>query len=363
MTFIITGCASERITIQPDIQPAIKPIIQPDPVAQKVTIYSIKQQSGKPLNADTIFQTITESDLIDVFKTSFKEAEAKPGIVKMATPNYKVSIGGSDYYLWINEGKTASMMDLDDTHKLYTISPSATFKLKEILSWSVPVQPVQGIVMDKSIPAQTKSYRVLLITNWNEADRRLTMIEMMEKADRDRQLAWYELDKEAYEKMHIGQLVKIRAANEQLDSYPPIRFSITTQLLEPVITQSIIYSQLIERELINQQLILEPVNQEKEWILDGVTPRTFRAKLENDETTETDAAFQELISIYTYNFAHQLETAIKDFQTQTQLMNLRLPRIYKLNNVMIFYWARSDADEPAKLDPQLNKATELIMAK
>lgn len=80
------------------------------------------------------------NDKISVYKmkdgTRGSDAEPMPGAVKMTFPPYKVKLATSEYYLWINEKKNGSIVNLDNTHTMYTLSKSATYKLREILSYT-----------------------------------------------------------------------------------------------------------------------------------------------------------------------------------------------------------------------------------
>ncbi|WP_054023682.1 hypothetical protein [Bacillus sp. FJAT-28004] len=365
IVIMMTGCKSAEInnkpTVQPSVLASIEPTQQPTHTSEKVIIYNLKNGDNSSEKTDNIFQTITESDLIDVFKKAFEEAEPLKGIVKMAPPTYKVLIGSSEYYLLIGDDKTDSIVNLDDSHTMFRLSPSATIKIREILSWSEPEKVVQGLVMDKKIIAQNESYRALVATNWSEQEKnRYTMDEWIDKAVNNRELAWYEMDKEVYSKLHIGQPIAVRAANIQLDSFPPIRFAITVQIIEPAVEESSLYLDLIEEELSNQQLLLTPISLDKDWVLDGIKPSRYTVSLINKET---DSTRLEQLSIYIFDSEQQIEEGLKDFQKQTEMINMLYPRIYKLKNAMIFYWAHSNMDEPAKLGSYFDKAVELLMAK
>ncbi|MGO4345929.1 hypothetical protein AB4Z45_10620 [Paenibacillus sp. MCAF9] len=362
IALMMTGCKSEAISNTPTVQPSeltiIEPNDQPNRVSEKVVIYNLKSADGSKEAIETIYQTITEADLVEIFKKAFEEAEPLKGIVKMAAPTYKVIIGSSEYYLLIGEDKTDSIVDLDDSHTMFRLSPSDTNKIREILSWSEPEKVVEGLVMDKKVMARDASNRILVAANWSEDERKsYSMDDWFSKAEQNRELVWYTIDKEVYGKLHIGQPVAIRAAAMQLDSSPPIRFSITAQIIDPIITKSSLYLNLIEEELSNQQLLLAPIRPDKEWILDGIKPSRYTVSPINNEA---DSTRLEQVSIYIFNSEQQLEEGLKDFQKQTELINMLYPRIYKLNNAMIFYWAYGNMEEPAKLGSYFEKAVKLL---
>lgn len=362
---MMTGCKSEAISNTPTVQPSelaiIEPSQQPNRFSEKVVIYNLKNADGSKAPIETIYQTITESDLVDVFNKAFEEAEPLKGIVKMAAPTYKVIIGSSEYYLLIGDDKTDSIVNLDDSHTMFRLSPSDTIKIREILSWSEPEKIVEGLLMDKKVMARDASNRILVAANWSEDERKsYSMDDWFAKAEQNRELAWYTIDKEVYGKLHIGQPVAIRAAAMQLDSSPPIRFSITAQIIDPIITKSSLYLNLIEEELNNQQLHLTPISPDKEWILDGIKPSRYTVSPINNES---DSTRLEQVSIYIFNSEQQLEEGLNDFQKQTELINMLYPRIYKLNNAMIFYWAHDNMEESANLGSYFEKAVKLLIEK
>jgi len=363
IALMMTGCNSEPISNTPTVQPSelasTEPNQQPNRHNEKIVIYNLKNADGSKAAIETIYQTITEADLVDVFKKAFEEAEPLKGIVKMVAPTYKVIIGSSKYYLLIGDDKTDSIVNLDDSHTMFRLSPSDTIKIREILSWSEPEKVVQGLVMDKKVITQNDSYRVLVATNWTK-QKKNTMDEWIEKAEQKRELAWYEIDKDVYLKLKISQPIAVRAAKMQLDSLPPIRFAITVQIIEPEVVASSLYLNLIEEELNNQQMLLTPIRPEKEWILDDIKPSRYTVSPINNETESTRL---EQLSIYIFNSEQQLEEGLKDFQKQTELINMLYPRIYKIKNAMIFYWANSNMEEPAKLGSYFEKAVKLLMEK
>lgn len=367
LALMITGCKSEQPTSKPTVEPIVSATIEPKQLPslthEQVIIYKLKilkNGDASSVETDSIFQTITETDLIEVFKETFEHAERLSGSMKMVPPTYKVVIGSAEYYLLIGEDATDSIVKLEDTHTMYRLSPSATVKIREILSWSEPEEAIQGLVMDKKIMGQNESHRVLVATNWTEEDKKYTMDDLMAKALQTRELAWYTVDEAVYTKLLVGQPIAIRAASEQLESYPPIRFVITTQLIEPVIEKSSLYLNLIEEELSNQQLLLTPISLDKDWILDGVKPHRYTV---NHATKVNDSNRLEQLSIYIFNSEQQLEDGIIDFQKQTERFDMLYPRIYKLKNAMIFYWAHGNMDEPAKLGTYFENAIKLLMDK
>ncbi|MFJ7951317.1 hypothetical protein ACIQZG_07295 [Lysinibacillus sp. NPDC096418] len=60
---------------------------------------------------------------IQYLEGMFQQAEQIPGIVNMATPQYKVRLGedGELFFLWFNEDHSATLMKSEVTHTIYKI--------------------------------------------------------------------------------------------------------------------------------------------------------------------------------------------------------------------------------------------------
>lgn len=77
---------------------------------------------------------ISDSKDIRVIRVAFKKAKKLPGIADMADPHYKVIVGDNEelYFLWLHE-KQGTIMNLKDTHTIYSLSEPSVGKLNEIL--------------------------------------------------------------------------------------------------------------------------------------------------------------------------------------------------------------------------------------
>ena len=76
--------------------------------------------------------TYTDSEAIQTIVKAFKKAKKEPGIVDMADPEYQVDFGENAYYLWVNE-REGTIMDLDDTHTIYSLSEKSAKAVYEII--------------------------------------------------------------------------------------------------------------------------------------------------------------------------------------------------------------------------------------
>lgn len=97
---------------------------------ESISIYKMKNFST--VQEDSLI-TLTDSKVIDEFTKGFNNANKEQGIVNMADPEYKVELGGVTYFLWITE-EHGTIMDLNDTHTIYTLSKSSAKNINELLN-------------------------------------------------------------------------------------------------------------------------------------------------------------------------------------------------------------------------------------
>lgn len=65
---------------------------------------------------------ITQSSDARMIQRAVRTAKKLPGVVDVADPNYKVTIGENEYYLWLHEGEElGSMMKVTNTNNLYRL--------------------------------------------------------------------------------------------------------------------------------------------------------------------------------------------------------------------------------------------------
>lgn len=76
--------------------------------------------------------TYTDSEAIRTIVKAFKKAKIEPGIVDMADPEYQVDFGENSYYLWVDE-RQGTIMDLDDTHTIYSLSEKSSKAVYKII--------------------------------------------------------------------------------------------------------------------------------------------------------------------------------------------------------------------------------------
>lgn len=115
---------------------------------------------------------------------------------------------------------------------------------------------------------------------------------------------------------------------------------------------------MIENELSAQGLELKPVEVRNEWVLNGVKPSRYTVGSPKENKDPSDL---EHVSIYIFKSEQRLEIGLNDFHKQTELYDMIYPRIYKINNAMIFYWARGNMDESAKFGTLFEKVVEKLL--
>lgn len=96
----------------------------------EVKVYKMK--SFSEVNEDSII-VFTDSKDVNLLETAFNNAKKEPGVVNMVDPEYKVEIFDNDsYFLWINE-EHGTIMNLKDTHTVYTLSEKSAKAIYELL--------------------------------------------------------------------------------------------------------------------------------------------------------------------------------------------------------------------------------------
>lgn len=102
----------------------------------KVSI-SIGAEFGK-INPD-IIKKYQDEESLTLFQQAIATAVKDEGIVNMASPEYDVQIVDKagikyGYHLWLGDkGQNSSLMHVEDTHTIYTISEEFTEKLAALV--------------------------------------------------------------------------------------------------------------------------------------------------------------------------------------------------------------------------------------
>ncbi|WP_025783221.1 hypothetical protein [Sporosarcina sp. D27] len=86
---------------------------------QHVTVEQMRSFNEVVPNSE---REITQLSDARTFQRAVWTAKKLPGVVDVADPNYKVTIGKNEYYLWLYVGEeVGSMMKVTNTNNLYRL--------------------------------------------------------------------------------------------------------------------------------------------------------------------------------------------------------------------------------------------------
>lgn len=118
----LIGCEEDKKTKSPILSENI----------EMATIY--KMVSFSEVEEDSLIE-ITNPDDIKILEEAFRSAVKQDGSVDMSDPHYKINFGKDAYYLWIAE-TSGTIMNLIDTHTIYTLSDLSTQSVFELIDGS-----------------------------------------------------------------------------------------------------------------------------------------------------------------------------------------------------------------------------------
>ncbi|GKV63937.1 MULTISPECIES: hypothetical protein [Sporosarcina] len=109
-------------------------------VAGGIKKFSLSKSKGfGQVNGD-IYAEIDDEESAELIQTAILNAVKQPGIVDTAASDYDMKVSYEDggtqgYHLWIGEkGQKSTIMRVDDTHRIYTVSKEMTELLFEIVN-------------------------------------------------------------------------------------------------------------------------------------------------------------------------------------------------------------------------------------
>ncbi|MFE7064043.1 hypothetical protein ACFVAD_18075 [Sutcliffiella sp. NPDC057660] len=104
-------------------------------LAENIEILTIyKMVSFSEVDEDSVME-ITNPEDIKILEEAFRSAVKQDGSADMADPEYKIDFGEDVYYLWITE-TSGTIMNLIDTHTIYTLSEQSAQNVFEIVGRS-----------------------------------------------------------------------------------------------------------------------------------------------------------------------------------------------------------------------------------
>ncbi|WP_281863457.1 hypothetical protein [Planomicrobium okeanokoites] len=125
---VLFGCQPEQETVEAE---EAKNELKEEELLAEGEIAKVELSEVKGVNS-IIYN---ETDELEIFRALFSSAEKEPGIVNMGDPEFYLKVvmeDGEKHYLnlWLGgEGETASLMNPDDTHTIYTVMPQVNGKL------------------------------------------------------------------------------------------------------------------------------------------------------------------------------------------------------------------------------------------
>ncbi len=106
---------------------------------QGISMVEISQSAGfNSVNPD-FFEVNQDEETLLIFADLLKQASRQQGIVDMIEPEYDLNIHFNNgniqgFHLWVGDsGEISSLMKVDDTHTVYTLSAKITEKLIDLL--------------------------------------------------------------------------------------------------------------------------------------------------------------------------------------------------------------------------------------
>lgn len=76
-------------------------------------------------------KTISNDEQIHIIQNALNRAKKIEGIVDIGSPQYKIKLKDTEYFLWMNSDDTATIMNIKDTNTIYKIDSAK--KLREVI--------------------------------------------------------------------------------------------------------------------------------------------------------------------------------------------------------------------------------------
>ncbi|WP_128895421.1 hypothetical protein [Longirhabdus pacifica] len=128
----ITYTVSEEMTSQ--LRELMKTEEHTALVDEKISQVNIK---GLIESHSDFFISYDQTEVLEAFQNIFSNAVKEPGIVNIADPEFYLEIIFADetkqkFYLWLGEeGEISTLMNVEDTHTIYTVPAEMTSQLRE----------------------------------------------------------------------------------------------------------------------------------------------------------------------------------------------------------------------------------------
>lgn len=104
-------------------------------LAENIEIVTINKMIKFSEVDDNSLIEITNPEDIKILEDAFRSAVKQDGSADMSDPEYKIDFGEDIYYLWITE-TAGTIMNLVDTHTIYTLSELSAQSVFELFERS-----------------------------------------------------------------------------------------------------------------------------------------------------------------------------------------------------------------------------------
>lgn len=106
---------------------------------QNISRVGISESTGFGKVNPEFFEIYQDEERLLLFTDLLKNASKEEGIVDMIAPQYDLEVSYEDdtslgFHLWLGEkGEKSTLMQVDDTHTIYTVSTELTNKLIDLI--------------------------------------------------------------------------------------------------------------------------------------------------------------------------------------------------------------------------------------
>ncbi|RAZ81269.1 hypothetical protein [Planococcus halotolerans] len=120
MATVLFGCQPEKAAVEVE---EAKNGLEAEELLAEGEIAKVELSEVKGVNP----LVYDDTDELEIFRDLFSSADKEPGIVNMGDPEFYLKVimeDGEKRYLnlWLGgEGETASLMNIEDTHTVYTV--------------------------------------------------------------------------------------------------------------------------------------------------------------------------------------------------------------------------------------------------
>jgi hypothetical protein len=114
--------------------------------SKEVVKVEVSKSEGFDKVNPNFFTLYDDQETLQIFIDAIDHAEQVEGIVDMAEPELDINISFKDsstkgYHIWLSGTKdNATLMEVDNTHTIYTVTPESTQQLRALLQKNLSIQ-------------------------------------------------------------------------------------------------------------------------------------------------------------------------------------------------------------------------------